>query len=366
MTRRNLTGGGSAIVLALAFCFAGCSASFDDGYAPETRLPLRDDVLVVRPPSADPTGRPDAGKLDEFLRDLQGRPGAEVLDPAALSAEQRDELARTLEALFGTPASPKLADVDAAELVAGARLYKSRCTQCHGHAGDGRGPTGQMVFPPPRDFRTGQFKYTAAGGKPTRDDLAKAIRNGVAGNAMPGFPLLPADDIDRLAGHVVYLGVRGRVEFDAIRMLLSDDPEPPAAFAEKRLSQELAAWRSATATATDVPANLDAPERIRAGHALFVANCASCHADYGRSAAWKWDAFGVPLKPANLTLGQFHGGKEPRDLYDRVRHGQPAANMPALNVPESQCWDVVAFLLALPTPRLLPSELRANIYPEAK
>jgi len=35
----------------------------------------------------------------------------------------------------------------------GAALYAQRCATCHGAAGDGKGPGGAGLAPPPRDFR---------------------------------------------------------------------------------------------------------------------------------------------------------------------------------------------------------------------
>jgi mono/diheme cytochrome c family protein len=56
------------------------------------------------------------------------------------------------------------------------------------------------------------------------------------------------------------------------------------------------------------------------------------------------------VRPANLTLGVYRGGRRPIDLYWRIHVGIPGSNMPA-NYPalnSEQIWDVVNFLQVLP------------------
>ena len=38
-------------------------------------------------------------------------------------------------------------------LAEGSKLYRQHCLHCHGLEGNGRGPTGYWVNPPPRDYR---------------------------------------------------------------------------------------------------------------------------------------------------------------------------------------------------------------------
>lgn len=385
--RRFRAGGGAALVLgpALALLLAGCGGA-DDGYDPEVRFPPRADPVVARPPQAESPGPHPPGELDKSLFALAGLGGV-VYDPAKLTAADRATLTKALDDLFGTPAAPRVAADDPADraaadglglgpdrLAAGGKLYKHHCVQCHGMAGDGRGPTGQWVFPHPRDFRRGVFKFVSTPtGKPTRDDLLRMLRLGVAGNAMPPFALLPDDQLDALAGYTVYLSLRGRVEADALAALLGDGMEDEIpAFARDRLRAELRAWAGAEATAVrpGPPPDLADGGRVRAGWALFTgaAGCASCHADYGRAERYLYDAWGVAVRPTNLTLGDFRGGKEPADLFRRVRCGIPAAGMPAApaSLTDEQVWELVAFVRAAPTPRLLPPDVRAKVYPDLK
>ena len=105
-------------------------------------------------------------------------------------------------------------------------LYRELCSNCHGLTGDGRGPTAMFLDPYPRDFRPGWFKYksTKRGSRPTRDDLYRVLKHGIAGTSMPSFAAIEShehdkkknDDLDAVVDYIIYLSIRGEVE----RMLL--------------------------------------------------------------------------------------------------------------------------------------------------
>jgi DMSO reductase family type II enzyme heme b subunit len=69
----------------------------------------------------------------------------------------------------------------------GKVLYDQWCAQCHGVKGDGKGPATDFVFPKPRDFTKGTYKFkgTASGEPPVDSDIARTIRNGNPGTSMP-------------------------------------------------------------------------------------------------------------------------------------------------------------------------------------
>jgi mono/diheme cytochrome c family protein len=64
-----------------------------------------------------------------------------------------------------------------------AQLFKMYCANCHGDKGDGQGPLGKTLNPPPRDFTKGDFKF---GG--TDEDIYQVISNGAA--AKGGSPMM--------------------------------------------------------------------------------------------------------------------------------------------------------------------------------
>ncbi len=69
----------------------------------------------------------------------------------------------------------------------GKSLYDQWCAQCHGEKGDGKGPATDLVWPKPRDFTKGTYKFksTASGDPPADSDIARTIRNGNPGTSMP-------------------------------------------------------------------------------------------------------------------------------------------------------------------------------------
>ena len=75
-------------------------------------------------------------------------------------------------------------------------MFAQRCAVCHGPDGKGNGPAAPSMFPRPRDFSSGVFKYksTAAGEAPTDDDLLRTVRNGLPASGMPYFAGLLSDE----------------------------------------------------------------------------------------------------------------------------------------------------------------------------
>src|SRR5512135_2453234 len=91
--------------------------------------------------------------------------------------------------------------VSADVLNRGRAVYRRYCVGCHGIQGDGQGPTAASMVPPPRDFRSGSFKWSCVtGGKlPVDADLLRTLRNGLKGTHMPAFTTMSEEE----AGAVV-------------------------------------------------------------------------------------------------------------------------------------------------------------------
>lgn len=77
----------------------------------------------------------------------------------------------------------------------GKELYELRCSVCHGEQGAGDGVAADRLYPRPRDFTLGLFKYkTSPGTMPVRDeDLFNTIKHGLTGTGMPGWSKLMSD-----------------------------------------------------------------------------------------------------------------------------------------------------------------------------
>jgi len=76
------------------------------------------------------------------------------------------------------------APTDAAAVSAGQAIYTQRCQTCHGDKGDGKGPAGSALNPPPANFTASptKGKFTTA-----QDELFWRVSEGWPGTAMPAF-----------------------------------------------------------------------------------------------------------------------------------------------------------------------------------
>jgi mono/diheme cytochrome c family protein len=204
-----------------------------------------------------------------------------------------DDVTWIIDRYFGTPDQPSMPDVimedpelsavvDLERLnraagpdVEGRGLYRKHCALCHGITGNGRGTTAAVLVPYPRDYRMGVFKFksTERGAKPTREDIAKSIRNGIAGTAMKKIPELSEDDIQALTDYVIYLSIRGELERalidDAVNELDLEggdrvlNTEFAAKMSEEtvaNMEQAIEDWKSGGKKEEDEPKDLDAFE----------------------------------------------------------------------------------------------------------
>jgi cytochrome c553 len=134
-----------------------------------------------------------------------------------LKPEVREKFEQYIAEHTGSPESIKLIghpEAKSSRLVAGYQVYSQRCVQCHGVSGDGNGPSAGSLFPRPRDYRKGIFKFTSTpyGIKPARSDLVETVRRGISGTSMPSFHLLPDADVQAVVDYVIALSQRGELE----------------------------------------------------------------------------------------------------------------------------------------------------------
>ena len=64
-------------------------------------------------------------------------------------------------------------------LVLGKKLYEQNCSPCHAPKGDGKGPLGSALKPPPRDFNIpfNQWTYSKGDLKKVFEVISKGIPN---------------------------------------------------------------------------------------------------------------------------------------------------------------------------------------------
>jgi mono/diheme cytochrome c family protein len=281
-----------------------------------------------------------------------------VLD---LPAELQTPLRAELHKYTGTFAEPRLLGNERAtleHLKQGQQIYQTQCVQCHGTSGDGNGPAAAAMYPKPRDYRRGIFKFTSTryGAKPLRGDLVQTVQRGIRGTSMPSFRLLPANDIEAVVDYVLVLTHRGELEEQLAVIADSDGEIDPALVQEELIPLVLQRWNDAR-EAVVLPVTRQpvfTAEHVRLGKTAFLEKgCSKCHGDDGRAQTAedpsKEDAWGNRTRPADLTSGMLRGGQEPLDIYRRIYAGINGTPMPAFDQllkdePET-VWNMVAYVM---------------------
>ena len=169
----------------------------------------------------------------------------------------------------------------------GYALYRRHCQHCHGSSGDGNGPTADFLFPRPRDYRMGLYKFTSTpyNQKPTRADLRKTIVEGLHGTSMPAFEaLMTPNEIEQVIDYVVFLSMRGEVEGRLLNEVATADESDPDALSADVVKGHLdfvfTSWKDAEKTVVDTTVSRVEPSHasILRGRDLFWKNdCLGCH-----------------------------------------------------------------------------------------
>lgn len=264
----------------------------------------------------------------------------EVLD---LSDSLQQRVRDILEKECGTPSRPKLLGNESADVVRlrrGAAMYQQRCAACHGVTGDGNGAAAEHLYPKPRDYRRGIFKFTSTpyGAKPRREDLRRTIRHGAKGTSMPSFAQLADDDLEVVLDYVLVLTHRGELELQLAIEGANEDEVSDEAIEQAigliadqwKLAKEQVVW-----PLTKMPQYSD--ESVELGKKAFLteeAGCFKCHGPDGRghttdNAQGFNDVWGFKTRAADLTAGMFHGGNRPEDIYRRIFSGINGTPMPS-------------------------------------
>jgi mono/diheme cytochrome c family protein len=193
----------------------------------------------------------------------------------------------------------------AVPIAGGYAVYRRNCLHCHGVSGGGDGPTGEFLYPRPRDFRMGIFKFTsteAVDAKPTRSDLRKTILYGLHGTSMPGFEAnLSEFEIDQVIDYVIFLSMRGETERYLIEAAVQgdityDEKNPKATISEDLLEnifgKVASSWKDADSQVVNPSVKrVDATrESIQRGRELYLnlnttgnkVECLTCHGPSGK------------------------------------------------------------------------------------
>jgi cytochrome c oxidase cbb3-type subunit I/II len=218
----------------------------------------------------------------------------------------------------------------------GKEVYQRRCVGCHGVTGDGNGPAATFMYRQrPRNFTAAVFKFRLTKEPlPTDGDLLRTITRGVRGTAMPAWHELPITD--RLA---VIQYIKYELAVDR-----SDPAKPYAFFTKEPPGPPLYIGRPPV------------PSEQMLAHAKDVwqnAKCWECHGQTGKGDGEKApglkDDLGFPIKPADLTAGQFKSGPVVEDIFRTMTTGLSGTPMPSYrdSLSEEDRWALSYYVLAL-------------------
>ncbi|MFQ5563946.1 MAG: c-type cytochrome [Parvularculaceae bacterium] len=236
----------------------------------------------------------------------------------------------------------------------GRNLYELHCATCHGTDGAGDGPAADFVYPAPRDFTIGMFKYKTSPFKtmpPTDEDIFHTIKKGLPGTAMPAWESVLNDAQIRELIKVV----KG---FDLVGTWAPEDA-PDADFNDEgRYMKDPLSITERSSTENPIPFTEDS---VAKGKKLFERTCAQCHGMDGRGnpAVDKRlkDEWGVRIWPRDLTkpwtwrVTEIADNTEEtiRNIYTRLSVGIPGTPMPAHadKLSEEERWHIANYVYTL-------------------
>jgi cytochrome c oxidase cbb3-type subunit 2 len=246
-----------------------------------------------------------------------------------------------------SPAAPALQSQpepnSSSALSRGHTLYEKECSVCHGVKGDGKGPFVEALFPRPRNFTMGLFRYrsTPTGQLPLDEDLYRTVSRGLPGTTMPAWgQFLPQEEIQEV---ITYLkGFSERFVKEKPTEIVTIPPAPPVT-----------------------------QEGLARGKQLYTdMGCVSCHGEDGKGQGSAGEdlkmAEGDPISPRDLTdKWSFRGGHTPQDVFLRLSTGLDGSPMPSYRgmVSDEELWDLVFYLLSLSPPERPWIAVRTPLFP---
>ncbi len=285
----------------------------------------------------------DHGMMDHQKKSVT--PGEEYrLEPAPMDhgdhGGKPDSLFRTRGA-HDTMGQEKPQAGGEALLARGRNIYLHMCVFCHGEDGNGGGAAVEYLYPWPRDFRKGIFKFrsTPTGSLPRDEDLYRTIIKGVPGTSMPAWgDAVSPEDTWALINLIKSFSPR----FEKEKPLASVEPGvAPAATAEL----------------------------VARGKKLFTEQkCVDCHGAKGAGDgkfsdslmdAWKHSVFVHDITDPNALKS----GHRAEDLFRTLSTGLDGTPMRAYSdLPVDDRWALVHYIRSIFKRKFKKAEFETDLY----
>lgn len=241
--------------------------------------------------------------------------------------------------------------VSVEQLERGREQYTLYCRPCHGDKGDGRGPAGIGLRPPPRDFTAPdlvlKFGGVEAGSLPPDAELKRIVKKGLHGTAMLPWQV-PDRTIDDILQYVKTFSPIWAEQAPAEPIKITDDP-----------------WKGKEA------------EAVVRGRVVYhgLAQCLKCHPAYatkqeiwdavkeitgeGSTSAFREDmynpdaklseAYKVKLLPPDFTRHDIKAGTQPIDLFRTIAAGIGGTAMPMWkdSIEDADIWAIAHYVSGL-------------------
>ncbi len=225
-------------------------------------------------------------------------------------------------------------------LARGRNIYLHMCVYCHGRDGNGGGTATDYLYPWPRDFRKGIFKFrsTPTGTLPRDEDLYRTIVNGVPNTSMPAWgEALSPEDTWALVNLIKSFSDRFR----------SDPPGDSIKI-------------------NPIPSS---DEMITKGKKLYFKNkCNDCHGDGGKGDgrladslmdAWKHAVFVHDITNPNY----FKAGHDPKAIFKTISTGLDGTPMNSYsNLSEEDRWALVHYIRSRFVKGFSKGEFESDVY----
>lgn len=234
-------------------------------------------------------------------------------------------------------------------LLHGREKYTLYCRACHGDKGDGRGPAGIGLRPPPRNFTEPEFKFggVEAGSLPPDAEIFRIVKHGLHGTAM--YPWEMQDnELQDIIQYIKTFSPRWAEEEPVAPIEITADP-----------------WTGKE------------KEGVARGKIVYhgLAQCLKCHPAYGTkqeiwdatkeatgegsTSAFREDmynpdaklseAYKVKILPPDFLRHPVKAGDTPKELFRTIAAGIGGTAMPMWKgaIDDSDIWAIAHFVRAM-------------------